>query len=444
MHNQSQTCFQEFARYCTLNVLGMVGLSCYILADTFFISKGLGAAGLASLNLAIPVYSFIHGSGLMLGMGGATRYTILKSQQKHREADRIFTSTILLTAALSIVFFLAGILFSRSLTIALGADAETFRMTYTYLRILLLFAPAFMLNDVLICFVRNDGSPRLSMLAMLGGSLSNILLDYVLIFPLRAGMFGAVFATGLAAVISILILSLHRIRRQNQFHLIKEKPDAKSVLITLSLGFPSLIAELSSGIVIIAFNRIILGLSGNVGVAAYGIIANLSLVISAVYTGIAQGIQPLLSRFSGRRDDRGTKQVLRYALTAMAILSGALYLLLFVFAGPVAGIFNSGHDNNLQAIATAGLKLYFTAVPFLGFNIIVSVFFTSTERAIPAHVISLLRGLILILPTAFFLSAVWGMTGVWLAFPVTEGLTAALGLVLYARLTADRGDEYVS
>ena len=65
-------CLKEFVKYSSLNVLGMIGLSCYILADTFFVSKGLGTAGLAALNLAIPVYSLIHGSGLMLGMGGAT------------------------------------------------------------------------------------------------------------------------------------------------------------------------------------------------------------------------------------------------------------------------------------------------------------------------------------------------------------------------------------
>ena len=92
---------KEFARYTSLNVLGMIGLSCYILADTFFISLGLGADGLAALNLAIPIYSFINGSGLMIGMGGGTRYSILKSQGNHREANRVFTNVLYLAAVLS-------------------------------------------------------------------------------------------------------------------------------------------------------------------------------------------------------------------------------------------------------------------------------------------------------------------------------------------------------
>ena len=79
---QKNSCFREFIKYSSLNVLGMIGLSCYILADTFFVSKALGADGLAALNLAIPVYSFINGSGLMIGMGGGIKYTIFKSQWK--------------------------------------------------------------------------------------------------------------------------------------------------------------------------------------------------------------------------------------------------------------------------------------------------------------------------------------------------------------------------
>lgn len=91
---------KRFAKYASLNVLGMLGLSCYILADTFFVSMGLGANGLTALNLAIPVYSFLHGSGLMLGMGGGTQFAIQKSQNKREAANRIFTHTIRLAAIL--------------------------------------------------------------------------------------------------------------------------------------------------------------------------------------------------------------------------------------------------------------------------------------------------------------------------------------------------------
>lgn len=89
----TQTLRRDFGRYVSLSVLGMIAVSCYILADTFFVAQGLGTTGLAALNLAIPVYNVIHGTGLLLGMGGATKFSILKSQGAHRRADSVFTHT---------------------------------------------------------------------------------------------------------------------------------------------------------------------------------------------------------------------------------------------------------------------------------------------------------------------------------------------------------------
>ena len=142
---KQHTILNDFIKYASLNVLGMIGLSCYILADTFFISKGLGADGLTALNLAIPVYSFIHGSGLMIGMGGGTRYSILKSQNRQKDMNQVFTNAAVAFLLPALFFFCAGLFFSAPLTHLLGANETVFEMTQTYLRVILFFAPAFML-----------------------------------------------------------------------------------------------------------------------------------------------------------------------------------------------------------------------------------------------------------------------------------------------------------
>lgn len=423
-----QPTLKEFLRYTALNVTGMVGLSCYILADTFFVSKGLGMTGLAALNLAIPVFSFIHGSGLMLGMGGATWYSIFRGRQEQDKSNRIFTHMLLTVLVTAFLFVLTELFFSGPLTLLLGANEETFSMTHIYLRVLLLFSPAFLMNDLLTCFVRNDGNPRLSMLSMLLGSLSNILLDYLFIFPLHMGILGAVLATGAAPVLGMAILSMHWLKKRNHFHLQKERIRLPVIISGLSLGFPSLITELSSGIVIIVFNIIILGLTGNAGVAAYGVIANLSLVVISIYTGVAQGMQPLTSRAYGKGDKACCRRLLHYALVSVLILSAAIYGVLFCFAAPVVRIFNSEGNPILQQIAVSGIKIYFTAIPFAGINIVLCLFFPSTDRALPAQVISAARGFALIIPVAFLLSGFAGMTGVWLAFPVTECMVLSLGM----------------
>lgn len=428
---KQKSCFWEFSHYTILSVLGMLGVSCYILADTFFVSKGLGTNGLAALNLAIPVYNFIHGTGLMLGMGGATKFSVCKSQNRKESVDCIYTNTVYLAVLFAVIFVLTGTFLSEQIASVLGADADILEMTTTYLRWLLLFSPAFLMNDVFLCFVRNDGSPQISTTAMMLGSFANIVLDYIFIFPMQMGIFGAVFATGLSPVISISVMLLYRIKKKNSFHLMKTKMRTDIIRQELSLGVPSLIAQVSAGIVMIIFNMIILRLEGNTGVAAYGVIANISIVIVAIYTGIAQGIQPLISNFYGVGDERQIKMVLRYAMIAMAVFSIVVYLFVFLFAQPVTNIFN--HENNvrMQQIAVEGLKLYFTSNIFVGYNTILAVYFTSIEKALPAQVLSILRGFVLIVPMAFVLSVLWGMTGVWLAYPLTELLTALAGAAIY-------------
>ena len=420
----------KFLKYASFSVLGMLGLSCYILADTYFISKGLGANGLAALNLAIPVYSFIHGSGLMLGMGGAIKYTIYQSNNKVKKANLIFTNTIFLAGIISLIFLLLGIFGSKQITTLLNANKEIFLMTNTYLRVILLFAPAFIINEVLLCYVRNDGNPNLAMKAMIGGSLSNILLDYFFIFSLGLGIFGAVLATGLAPVISMMILSWHWIRSNNQFHLIRTKISYKNFISIIILGFPTLISEISSGIVIIVFNLIIFKLEGNIGVAAYGVIANISLVVIAIFTGISQGMQPLISQSYGYKDLKAVKRLRNYGLITVLILSSLIYLIIFYQAEPIVKIFNSKDNLQLQIIAVEGLKIYFTAIFWASINIIIATYFTAIQKPIPAHLISLLRGLILIIPLAWLLSSCWGLTGVWLTFLITEFIVVLISISL--------------
>ena len=430
---KDNSCFKDFMKYSLLNVLGMLGLSCYILADTFFVSKALGSNGLTSLNLAIPIYSFINGSGLMIGMGASTKYSIFKSQGNKEKANETFTNATIFTIFIAGIFLLIGIFGSGFLIELLGADNTVFKMGKTYLQVILLFSPMFMINNLLLCFIRNDGAPQLSMAAMIGGSLSNVILDYVFMFPLGMGIFGAAFATGLAPVISILILLPFLLKKNNQFHLKKCRLSRKLSLEIFSSGLPSLITEVSSGIVIIIFNTIILNIAGNIGVAAYGVIANLSLVVIAIYTGIAQGIQPILSSNYGAKNKKNISHTLKYAITTVFVIS----VCIFFGAETIVQIFNNEQNEILQNIAVIGLKIYFLACMFAGFNIVISVYFTSISYPVPAHIISILRGFILIIPIAFILSNLGGIIGVWLVFPSTELIVALIGMRLFFKIKND-------
>ncbi|MFR5602160.1 MAG: MATE family efflux transporter [Lachnospiraceae bacterium] len=187
-----------------------------------------------------------------------------------------------------------------------------------------------------------------------------------------------------------------------------------------------MITELSSGIVMIVFNFIILGLQGNVGVAAYGVIANIALVILSIFTGIAQGSQPIISGYFGRGQHTDAKKVYRYGLITAVLFSVLIYLLSVLYEKPIVGIFNKDKDPFLQAIAVQGIRLYFIGFLFAGINVITSAFLSAADRPKPAFLISSSRGFVLIIPVAWLMSALLSMNGVWLSFPVTELLTCFL------------------
>lgn len=420
---------KEFIKYTVFNVLGMIGLSCYILADTFFISFGLGANGLAALNLALPVYSVINGSGLMLGIGGATKYAIMKNQG-NKKYNESFMNTVFMAIVIGIIFFLTGIIFSGNIATLLGANKQVYHMTYIYLKVLLMFGPAFVLNNVMNAFVRNDGNPKLSMIAMLVGSFGNIILDYLLVIKFSMGMFGAVLATGFSPIMGLMVLSGHIVSENSNIKFKVAKIRASFIKSIIMLGIPSFVTEMSSGIVIFVFNIIILGLQGNVGVAAYGVIANLALVVISIYTGVAQGSQPLFSAAYGENDKKMQKQLFKYAITAVTLISIVIYAVILLFANPITSIFNGEGNMKLQAMAVKGMYLYFTSILFIGMNIVMATYFAAREKVIPSYIISFGRGFVVIIPMAFIMSFIWKMTGVWLAMTVTEGIIAAVGVAL--------------
>ncbi len=425
---------QEFGKYVSQSVLSQLGVSCYILADTYFISKGVGADGLTALNLAIPVFSVMNGCGFMLGIGSGTKYGIMKGTGNEKRGDVLFTSSLCVVTVLAVIFMLIGLLAADPITVLVGANAEVYDMTRTYLQVILLFSPMFMINNLLGAMIRNDGNTSLAMTAMLSGCLFNIVFDYIFVFPMGLGLFGAVLATAVAPIISILILLQHFVKKKNQFRLIRVRPDVRLVASAAGLGVPSLVTEVSSGLVIAVFNLLILGLAGNVGVAAYGVVANISIVVIAIYNGIAQGVQPLLSREYGRSQEKNVHRFLGWAMMLTVILAMVIYVGIYWNADVIAMIFNSGRDMDLQRIAVEGLKIYFTACPFVGANILLAIYFAATDQAAPAQMISLLRGLIVIVPLAFIMANVAGLTGVWMTFPLTELVVCVVACGLYKKM----------
>lgn len=198
------TAARQFAKYASLNTLAMMGVSFYVLADTFFISLAEGENGLAALNLVLPVYSLLFALGAMTGVGSATRFSILRARGESK-AQRCFANAVEFALMIGAVISLVGGFFPQKIISLLGGDALMISVGTPYTRTFMSFAPFFIVNSVFTSFVRNDGDPSIAMAATLSSSLSNVALDYLFMFPLGMGMQGAALATGMSPIISIAI-----------------------------------------------------------------------------------------------------------------------------------------------------------------------------------------------------------------------------------------------
>ena len=454
MKNQT---LKEFFKYVSANVIAMIGLSCYILADTFFISLSLGKTGLASLNLAMPSFSIVFSIGLMFGIGGSTKFAIYKGAGDVKSANRVFTHTVFVVACFAVVFVLLGAFLSGPVASLLGADGKTFSGSKTYVQIILCFAPFFMFNNVLQNFIRNDGAPRLAMTASLLGNLFNIVFDYVFIFPCKLGMLGAALATGISPVISMLILMIFFFRKKNTFRLEKTKLSLRVFGEIISLGLASFIAEFGFGLVMMLINKLFKSLGGDTAVAAFGtginiavaavaafaIVVNVFYVINAIFNGISAGTQPIISFSYGQHDFTRIRQVLKYALITIGATAAVLYVALFFSADGIAAIFNTEKAEDLQKLATTGIKLYFISSLFSGFNLLFSSYFSASDKGVCSQIITLLRGVVLIIPLAYLFAHLWKITGLWLATPAAEMLTLVAAIIIFFVTRKKRADTEI-
>lgn len=421
-------------QYIAPNILAMVGMSCYILADTFFIATSQGTNGITALNLALPIYGLIFAIGSMIGTGSAIRYTLAKATGQ-QEAKKYFSNALIWDAIVSVIFIAAGLFFPGQVMRVMGADAVIEAIGIPYIRIVLCFTPFFMMNYAFTAFVRNDNAPHIAMAATLLSSLFNIVFDYVFMFPLGMGMTGAALATAVSPIVSILICMVHYLSPKSSvaFHFMV--PSVKMLISSCSLGVVAFVGEIASAVTTMVFNFVLLGLDGNTAVAAYGVIANTALVGTAIFNGVSQGLQPLASEAHARGEEHEKHQILIKSIVTGIILSIVLIGGVWFFASDITSAFNSEHSAQLAAYAIPGIRIYFIGFFAAGINIICAGFLSATDHAKESSIVAISRGIIAIIIFALVLPTFLGITGVWLAFPAAEAVTLLLAIFMTKRIS---------
>lgn len=420
-----------FFSYLIPSVSATFVTSIYILADTVMIGHGIGAVGIAALNILLPLYNTFFGVGMMCGVGGSVLFGVRKGQGNLREAREYFTMGLLMMLFISILASLVGNLFFRPLLSFLGMTSSMEAHTVPYARILVTAAPMFALSSFLQVFVRNDDAPKLSMTGVIAGGVTNVILDYVYIFIMKWGMAGAVLATVTGTTLTVLILCTHFFSKENNLKLVKNISFRKMGEI-LGNGMSSFILEVSNGIVTLLFNRQLLFYIGDIGVVVYGIISNTACVVISVSNGIAQTVQPILSANFGAGKRGRVLEARRLgliaALSAGVIFAGSGYL----FPVQLSHLFLEPTEEILRR-AVPAIHLYFASFLIGEWNILYGTYFQSVVRPGLSLLITLLRGVILNSILVFLLPALFGVDGIWITVTVSEFITALVTTYLIRR-----------
>ena len=419
-------------KYMMPSVLGMLGLSVCILFDTMFIGHKIGELGLAALNIALPIYNFYSAIGLTVGIGGATALSVALGQKKFHRVNRIFTSAVFITVIFCIIISFLEFFFLDKIVYMLGASEATFSLAKEYLKIILSFNPAFIFASAFIVFVRNDKEPKLAMYAVIGSNTTNIILDYVFIYIFDLGMFGAALATSIGQLVALSILSIHFIRKNNTMHIELSGITLKNIVRVLKNGVPSFLNEISAGFVIFIFNIVIFKFEGDIGVSAYGIITNIVLIFMAIFNGVAQGVQPLISVNFGAKKEERVFEFLRLTRKIVIILGVVFLSLGLLVPNQMISLFTSDKGSLLN-ITRQGIYLYFIAFLFNGSNILNIAYFQSVEKSKESSILSTFRGLIFVIIFIIILPRILGVYGVWLTIPMTEFSTLLLYFIIEFR-----------
>ena len=218
----------------------------------------------------------------------------------------------------------------------------------------------------------------------------------------------------------------HFLSKKNTVRFVFSIPSIGRTLYSVQLGVAAFMGETATGITTVIFNTLILRLAGNTGVAAYGVIANMSIVAVAIFNGISQGSQPLFSEYFGKGDEKSSRHLLHMAVGTAFGAAVMILLITNLLSTPLISLFNGENDPNMAKYATMGIRYYFVGMIFAGYNIVGGGFLSATAKAKWASIVSILRGFFATSISAIILSFFLGMRGVWLGFVVGELLISSL------------------
>ncbi|MCR8644680.1 MATE family efflux transporter [Paenibacillus sp. N1-5-1-14] len=421
-----------FMSYLIPAVLGMVLMSVNIIIDGIMVSRGVGALGLAGVNVASPVFPIIFAISLWIGMGGATLYSIALGENKVKHAQHIFTQSITLAVVIVTIIMFVFSWNIEGLAYLFGANDVILPYTIEYLEVLLMFGIVYVLENILSIFIRNDGNPKLAMAGLITTAVLNIVFNYIFIFIFNWGVKGSAYGTIVSAAIGLLVLLTHFFRKKSILKFTKLKFDWLVVKEIMTIGFPSFMTEMSAAIVTVGYNVTFIKYAGETGVAAFAIVNYIHTMALLMFFGIGAALQPIVSYHFGAELLDRLKAALRLAIKT-ALICGALAIVIgFIGAKYIVMMFDI-KTQELLTFTIKGIGLFFIQYIFLGFNIVYAEYFQSIRQTKRSTFIILSRGLLLVFPLLWIMPNLFGVNGIWLVPVTAEAITMVVIIIMNRR-----------
>ena len=419
-----------FIRYAIAQMIGLLFNSVYIIVDGVFIGNRLGTDAMAAAAVSVPLVEFLIALSIAVSAGAGVLISGHIGRGEKEDALNVFNTIVRFALVIGLLMAVLGNLFIHPLAEMLGATPQIHTEAVRYMRFIVSLSPFLIFSFLFSGLARNDGQPNLAMAALVLGSISNIALDYVFMYPLNMGVSGAALATALGPIFSVLILFPHFVLKRGKLFFAKMPVYPSVIKRVCTLGIPSFVMEFTIGIITFVYNTAIARCGyGETGLAAYLIIGYLMLIILTIFLGMSEGLQPVFSYFCGTEETVRSGRLCRFSVRIFLAAGIACYLLVILFSRQFFQIFNP-EDTALIDFAREKSLYYFWGFSLAGFNMFMIAFWQSTGKTGRALVVSLSRSMVFPPVLTAVLPMILGRELLWFGHSAAEGLTSVVVLCL--------------